>query len=368
LRILVAPDSFKGSLSAGQAAEAMRKGVLDALPDAQVECCALADGGEGTLDVVVDAAGGERRLAEVTGPLGAPVQAAWALLGDGATAVIEMAAAAGLLLVPEAERDPTRTTTYGVGELIRAALDARAVRVVVGVGGSATTDGGAGAAQALGVHFDGGFEPMQGGHLKQVRRVYVSTRDPRLDSTELLVACDVDNPLFGSEGAAVVYGPQKGASPDAIARLDLGLEHLARLAGGDPWAPGAGAAGGLAYGLATLCGARLVRGSDLVFDLMGIDERLARCDLVLTGEGRLDTQSVCGKVVGSLAGRAGHQGVPLAAIAGQLEADPSLLRAAGILHWVALVESNVTESQGMASAAEFVRRATAKLVDEIANA
>jgi len=361
LRILVAPDSFKGSLSAERAADAMRRGVLDALPSAHVECCALADGGEGTLSSVLEAAGGERRLAEVTGPLGEPVQAAWAWLHDGRTAVIEMAAAAGLMLVPEAERDPTRTTTYGVGELIRVALDTEVTRVIVGAGGSATTDGGAGAAQALGVHFDGGFEPMAGGHLKQVRRIYLSTRDPRLDSVELLVACDVDNPLFGTEGAATVFGPQKGASADAVTRLDLGLEHLARLAGGDPWAPGAGAAGGLAYGLATLCGARLVRGSDLVFDLLGIDERLARCDLVLTGEGCLDTQSVCGKVVGSLAARAARQGIPLAVIAGQVDAGPALLKAAGVQRWISLVDSDVTEADAMSRAAELIRNAAARL-------
>lgn len=315
MRVLVAPDKFKGGATARQAARALARGVRRIVPEAAIDLCPLADGGEGTAEVLAAARGGSRQVARVTGPLGEPVEAAWVRLADG-TAVLEMAAAAGLELVPPERRDPTRTTTFGVGELLARALDAP--RVVVGVGGSATVDGGAGAVQALGVALDPDRRPARGGDLSALRAVDPAGRDPRLGEVELLVACDVGNPLLGAEGAAAVYAPQKGASPAQVRSLERGLRHWAGLCGGDPEAAGAGAAGGLGYGLAACCGARLVRGIDLVLDVVGFAERLD-VDLVLTGEGRLDAQTGRGKVIAGVVAAARSAGVPVIALAGEVE-------------------------------------------------
>ncbi|MHC4860621.1 MAG: glycerate kinase family protein, partial [Planctomycetota bacterium] len=328
MRVLVAPDSFKESLDAASAARAMARGVLAAEPAAEIDECPVADGGEGTVDALVRATGGEVVRTPATGPLGTAMEAAWGLLGDGRTAVIEMAAAAGLPLVPPAERDPTRTTTFGVGELILAALDAGRSRIVVGLGGSATGDGGVGMAQALGVGFEGVPAPATGGDLPGIQDVDPTAADDRLADAELIGACDVVNPLTGPRGAARVFGPQKGATPEQVEALERGLLHLASVA---PWAnpeePGAGAAGGLGYGLRALLGARLGRGIDIVLDAVGIGARLAAADLVLTGEGRLDAQSAEGKAIEGVLRAARAAGVPVIVLAG--EVAPGAVEALG---------------------------------------
>jgi glycerate 2-kinase len=338
MKIVVAPDSFKECLPAAAVAQAIGEGLKAAWESVgpageplEVVPVPMADGGEGTVETVVAATGGHVRSLVVMGPVGDPVEATFGLLGDGATAVIEMASAAGLHLVPQEERDPTMTTTYGVGELIRAAMDARATRILIGIGGSGTTDGGAGCAQALGWRFlwrSGReiLEMMRGGLLGQVSRIDPSGRDPRLSKTDILVACDVDNPLTGAQGTAAVYGPQKGATPEQVRQLDEGLGHLARVIQRDTGTlveqmPGVGAAGGLGAGLVAFCGARLCRGVESVAETVDLAGKLQGADLVITGEGRLDSQSLRGKVVWGVASAARRLGVPTVAVAGQVSSS-----------------------------------------------
>ncbi len=359
MRILIAPDSFKESLSAVDAAAAIGRGVLAAHPDASVDLCPLADGGEGTVDALVEATGGAYRTTPVFGPLGQPVEARWGLLGDGRTAVIEMAEAAGLQLVPTDRRDPTRTTTFGVGELIRAAMDADCTDIILGIGGSATCDGGTGMAQALGVDFQaaGGLAThLSGGHLAHLTGVDTTTRDPRLAATSIRVACDVTNPLTGPDGAAHVYGPQKGATPEQIRQLDAGLAHLAALLPGTLPGAGFGAAGGLGFGLVAFCGATLERGIDLVMDAVGFDERLAQADLVITGEGRLDGQSIYGKTCIGVARRAAARGKSCIALVGSAAADADLCLAHGLTAYHAIVDDRVTVDDAMTHAAAHLER------------
>jgi len=335
MKIVVAPDSFKESLSADRVAEAIRAGLLrawEALGPADdrldVDMVPMADGGEGTVRIVLAAAGGRLCKVRVTGPLSEPVEAEFGLLSDGRTAVIEMASAAGLHLVPEDRRDPTRTTTYGVGELIRAALDAGATRIILGIGGSATTDGGVGCAQALGVRFIEASgrplsRPLAGGDLPLIARIDVTGRDERLRQVELLVACDVDNPLTGPAGAAAVYSPQKGATPDQVEMLDGALRHLAELIRRDlgvdvEHVEGAGAAGGLGAGLMAFCGAQLRSGFECIAEAVGLAERMRGSSLCITAEGRIDAQSVRGKVISGVGRLARQMGVPCIALAGQL--------------------------------------------------
>ncbi|MGE5529189.1 MAG: glycerate kinase, partial [Patescibacteria group bacterium] len=264
MHIILAPDSFKGSLSARQAAEAMAAGARRAFPDAVLTLVPMADGGEGTAEALLDATGGEKREITVCGPAGRPVRAFYGLLGDGKTAVLEMASASGLNLVPAGERNPLHTTTRGTGELILAALDAGARRVLIGIGGSATNDGGAGLAQALGYRLldgDGRDLPPGGAALARLARLEAYGADPRLGSVEFVAACDVTNPLLGPEGASAVYGPQKGATPAMVAELDHALARFAEVVRRDLGLdvadmPGAGAAGGLGAGLVAFCRAR----------------------------------------------------------------------------------------------------------------
>jgi glycerate kinase len=312
MRVLCAPDSFKGTLSAPDAAAAMAAGV--ALAGGEADVCPVADGGEGTMDVLVAARGGTIRRERVTGPLGEPVDARYALLDR--VGVVELAEAAGFVLVPPDRRDPTRTTTYGVGELVRRAIDDGATEIIVCIGGSGTCDGATGLAQALGARFFDGDDrpittPLTGGMLTGIARY-----EPPASLPPIRVACDVTNPLCGPKGSAHVYGPQKGATPDQVESLDAGLAHLAAVVGADPNVPGYGAAGGAGFGLVELLGARLERGIDLVLDAVRFDARCAEADLVLTGEGRLDEQSLHGKTTMGVARRADALGVPAIAIVG----------------------------------------------------
>ncbi|GGS21710.1 glycerate kinase [Streptomyces griseoviridis] len=327
-RVVVAPSGFKESLSARAAADAIAAGVRRVLPDAAIDRVPLVDGGEGTAVELAAATGGRLVALAATGPLGEPVGTHFALLGARDTAVVEMAAVAGLALVPRALRDPGATTTYGVGELIRAALDTGARRVLVGCGDSGTSDGGAGALQALGARLldaDGFALPPGGRELTRLARIDPSGLDPRLRDADLLVACNPFNVLCGERGVARVFGPQKGATPAQVEHLSAALENWAYVLTRDlrppvpdlRTGPGTGASGGLGAGLAAL-GARLLPRFDVLWDQVGLDARLARADLVLTAEGALDHQTPRGKIPAEVARRAKLYGRPVLALAGTL--------------------------------------------------
>ena len=334
MRIVIAPNAFKGSLSALEAATAIGEGIRNAVPDAELVLVPIADGGDGTVDALVAATQGERRTLRVRGPLGDPVDAEYGLIDGGSTAVIEMAKAAGLALVPKDKRDPRITTTYGVGELLQHAYDAGARHFVVGIGGSATNDGGAGMAQALGYHLldERGLELPPGGlALKRLARIHVGGVHATWKQAEVEVACDVTNPLTGPRGASAVYGPQKGATPEMVAELDAALHHFAEIIRRDLGVdveplPGAGAAGGLGAGLVAFLGARLGPGAEMVMEALHLDERLTGAQLVITGEGRIDSQTArFGKGPAAVAHHAKNAGIPVVAIGGSI-ADETELR------------------------------------------
>ncbi len=334
MRIVIAPNAFKGSLSALEAAEAIGEGVRVAAREAELVLVPIADGGDGTVDALVAATQGERRMLRVRGPLGDPVDAEYGLIDGGSTAVIEMAKAAGLALVPKEQRDPRITTTYGVGELLQHAYDAGAQHFVVGIGGSATNDGGAGMAQALGYHLldqDGLELPPGGLALTRLARIHVGGVHTNWKETKVDVACDVTNPLTGPRGASAVYGPQKGATPEMVAELDAALHHFAEIIRRDlgvdvEQLPGAGAAGGLGAGLVAFAGARLQPGAEMVMEVLHLDERLMGAQLVITGEGRLDSQTArFGKGPAAVARHAKNAGIPVVAIGGSV-ADETELR------------------------------------------
>ena len=324
-KILLVPDSFKGTLSSRQVCQVMAGQLRRFFPQAQVKSIPVADGGEGSVEAFLAAAGGERRTRTVTGPFGEPVEAFYGILGDGRTAVIEMAACAGLPLA-EGRLNPERATTYGVGELLLAAKEAGCTKAILGLGGSCTNDGGAGAAAALGAKFtraDGAAFVPTGGTLGEIAALDVSPVAQALQGMELTAMCDIDNPLYVEAGAAAVFAPQKGADAAMVARLDAGLRHLgqvaARCLGRDfSHLPGAGAAGGLGFGMAAFCGAQLRMGIDAVLDAVGFDSLLPGTDMVFTGEGKIDSQSARGKVVSGVAARCRKAGVPVVAVVGQI--------------------------------------------------
>ncbi|HBG95311.1 MAG TPA: glycerate kinase [Chromatiaceae bacterium] len=338
MKIILAPNALKGSCMASSAAAAMAAGVVRAVPDAELVQIPVADGGDGLADVVTHALGARPKRFRVAGPRFDPLDAELAWLPDTQTAVIEMALASGLALLAETERDPMRTTTLGTGELMRHALDLGARTLVVGIGGSATNDGGIGMAAALGYRFlDRAGEPVDpvGGHLAQIDRIDAAEVDARLADVRVEAICDVDNPLIGTQGAARVYAPQKGADAQQVALLDTGLAHLADVIARDLGIdtrdlPGAGAAGGLGAGLLAFCGAALRPGADVVLDLVGLERHLAGADLVLTAEGRIDGQTRFGKAPGAVAAHAARLGVPCIAIAGSVGDDADALHPAGM--------------------------------------
>ncbi len=326
MRILIAPQSLKGSLTAAEAGLAIAQGVQAVYPKAEIEIVPIADGGEGTVQALVDATNGKIIQQTVTGPLGKPVPAFFGLMGDGSTAAIEMASCAGLPLVPPDQRDPRITTTYGVGELILAALDYGSRHFIIGIGGSATNDGGAGMAQALGAALLSrqGTQIARGGAaLATLAHISTSTMDPRLQECTLEVACDVTNPLCGPTGASAVYGPQKGATPEMVEELDSALAHYAQIIEQDLGMsvreiPGAGAAGGLGAGLIAFLHATLRPGAQIVFEAIHLEERIRTANLVITAEGQIDAQTAYGKSVGSVAEIAKRYGLPVLALAGSL--------------------------------------------------
>jgi glycerate kinase len=370
MRVVVAPDKFKGSLSAPEVARALARGVKSAVPNAKIDEVPMADGGEGTVEALVVATGGSFRSVRVRGPLGAPVDARFGLLGTGETAVIEMAAATGLVLVPGDQRDPLKTTTRGTGELILAAIEAGARRVIVGIGGSATNDGGAGLAEALGYRLldaEGAEIGPGGGSLDRLDRIDARGRDPRLDGVEVAVACDVDNPLCGPRGASAIFGPQKGATPEMVATLDRNLAHLARIVERDLGVsirdlPGAGAAGGLGGGLVAFASGRLEPGVELVIRAVGLEERLRGADLCLTGEGAIDGSSAFGKTAVGVARLARKLGCPTIAVVGSIGPGAEAVLDQGIVAYFSLCPGPIALDQAIAEAGPLLEKAAAQVV------
>lgn len=363
IRVVVCPDSFKGSLESPEVCEAIRQGLLRASPDFTIFTKPLADGGEGTVVATVLATGGTIRELEVTGPLWERVRAKIGLLPDG-TCILELAQAAGLSLVPKRKRNPRFTTTYGVGEMLRFAIEQGYRKIVLGVGGSATCDGGMGALAALGVRFlDGAGRELQGigENLVKVARVDTSALLRPHEGTEILIASDVENPLYGPLGAAYVFGPQKGASPEDVAYLDQGLRHFAEVIGEhlgvrvDTF-PGGGAAGGIVAGLYAFLGAQVVPGIQFIAQLVGLEEAIAQADLVVSGEGRVDRQTFFGKVVAGVAELCEKHRKPLLVLAGKIlwEELPELPEAiAGIF---SIVDGPMTEREAMEKAGVLLER------------
>ncbi len=368
MRVVIAPDSFKGSLSAVEAAAAMARGVLAVWPDAEVVQVPIADGGEGTVEAMVTATGGRFEEVRAMGPLGDPVTARWGVLGDGVTAVIETAAASGLPLVPPSKRDPRFTTTRGTGEVLRAALDLGLRKVVLGLGGSATTDGGSGLLRALGVRFLDAQEndlAEGGAALAGLSRVELADLDPRLASLTLLVACDVDNPLNGPRGAAAVYGPQKGATPSMIPALDAALLRFAQVSEATTGRavshlPGAGASGGLGAGLLLFTPAKLLPGVALVLEAVGFDALLAGADLVLTGEGRTDAQTAGGKAPVGVAAAARRRGVPVICLSGGLGPGADEVLSLGIAALASTTPEPISLGEAMDRGAALVEGGAAR--------
>jgi glycerate 2-kinase len=371
-KLILAPNALKGSCTAAAAATAMARGAARALPGAELVELPVADGGDGLAAVLRDAIEGEARTVRVAGPRFQPVDATLIWSPSRRIAVVEMALGSGLALLAEQDRDATTTTTLGTGELLRAALDLGATHIIVGLGGSATNDGGIGMAEALGWRFtDAPGRPVApvGGRLADIACIDGSARDARLTQIRIEAVCDVDNPLTGPRGAATIYGPQKGASPAQVAALDAGLAHLAGLIQRDlgldiAELPGAGAAGGLGAGLIAFAGATLRPGAELVLDLLKLDQHLADADLVLTAEGRIDAQTAHGKAPAAVAARAKAHGVPCIAIAGGIGDGLDVLHALGMDAVFSLCRGPMTLAEAerdaealLAEAAEQVVRA-----------
>lgn len=370
LVVAAAPDSFKECLRASEAAAAIQRGVNSVLPGARVILVPMADGGEGTVDAIVAARQGSMRVAAVAGPLGDIVEARYGWLAQGPAAVMEMAEAAGLHLVPPDRRDPLQTTTQGLGELMRAAMEAGARQIVLGIGGSATCDGGAGMAQALGWRLldeHGHDLPPGGGALERLARIDGARIYTGLKTCAVRVACDVNNPLYGPTGAAHVYAPQKGAGPEAVEKLDAGLRRLAALIQRDVGKavgplPGAGAAGGLGAGLAAFAGGTLEPGAPLVAEACGLEAALKEACVVITGEGALDEQTIHGKTIAGVCEAAARHGLPVIALAGTLRPGYEALYERGLTAAFAISDGPMTLQTAYARAGELLSQAAANAI------
>ncbi|MGG0738246.1 glycerate kinase [Niallia taxi] len=364
MKIVLAPDSFKESLSALQVAESIERGFKQVLPNAEYVKVPMADGGEGTVQSLVDATGGRIIKKTVTGPLGEAAEAFFGILGNEKTAVIEMAAASGLHLVPATKRNPLLTTTRGTGELIAAALEYNVNHIIIGIGGSATNDGGAGMARALGARFlnsDGQEITEGGGALSDLAAIDLSSLDSRLAHVKIEVACDVDNPLIGPKGASAIFGPQKGATPEIVNQLDENLAHYAEIIEKDLGVkiadvPGAGAAGGLGGGLLAFMQAELKRGVDIVMEAAKLSDIIAGADLVITGEGKIDGQTIFGKTPIGVAKTAKKHGVPVIGIAGNIASDSDAVHEYGIDAIFSIIPGVVSLQEAFLHADEFVER------------
>lgn len=369
MKVVIAPDSFKESLSAAEVAAAIAAGLREVWPQAELVCRPMADGGEGTLTALIAATGGEYRETLVRDPLGEPVAAQWGWITGSRSAVIEMAAASGLHLVPPARRDVLRACTYGTGELIRAALDAGATRIVLGFGGSATNDGGSGMLRALGARFeDAAGQPLApgGAALAQLAHIDLSGLDPRLAQVDFEVACDVDNPLCGPRGASQVFGPQKGATPEQVRQLDAALARFAdvcaqTLGRADRDLPGSGAAGGIGFAARAFLAATFRPGVELVAEVSGLEQALIGADLVITGEGRLDLQTLHGKTPMGVASIAKRHGVPVVALAGTLGAGYQQLYGHGIDAAFSLAPGPISLAEALADAPRLLRQRAADI-------
>jgi len=365
MRVVAAPDSFKGSASATAAAAAIARGVLAAAPDASVVEVPLADGGEGTVEALVAARGGAYAEAAVADPLGRKITARYGFLSDGKTAVIEMAAASGLPLLSREERNPMVTTTFGTGQLILDAISRGASEIVIGIGGSATVDGGTGMARALGVRFlDAQGKELTGGGeiLQRIRRIDVSGRDKCVNGVRITAASDVTNALTGPEGAAAVYGPQKGATRETVAALDAGLANLAARTKADLGVdiadvPGGGAAGGLGAGLRAFLGAKIRSGIEIVLEAVDLAWKVRDADLVFTGEGRVDGQSAYGKAVSGAAQTAQKAGVPCILLAGAIGEGAGVMLERGVSAMFSIAQGPAGEGEMMAQAEALIEAA-----------
>ena len=362
MRVVIAPQGFKGALSALQVSEAIYNGIRRVFPSMVTAIVPMADGGEGTMQALVDAIGGDMIPVEVTDPMGGRVMAHWGLLSDGVTAVIEMAVASGLSLVPPAKRNPLLATTYGTGGLIYSALEKGCRKFIIGIGGSATNDGGAGMAQALGVNLldaKGASIAWGGAALAELEHVDITMIDQRLAGCDVLLACDVTNPLCGPQGASAVYGPQKGATPEMVTQLDAALAHYADVIKRDlgidiSSLPGAGAAGGLGAGLIAFLGAKVLPGVDVVIQATGLVEHLKGADLVFTGEGRIDSQTACGKTPVGVAQKAKEFGLPVIAIAGEIGDGYQAVYEQGIDAVFSIAPGPISFSQSIEMAEELI--------------
>jgi glycerate 2-kinase len=372
VKVVVAPNAFKGSLSASEAAGAIARGVREAFPEAEVVEVPVADGGEGTVEALVSAHRGTYRTAQVEGPLGDPVQATFGLIEGGRTGVVELASASGLTLIAPERRDPRMTSTYGFGQLLQAVRQAGAHQVIAGIGGSATNDGGAGMAQALGYRLldaAGDELPRGGAALARLERIDRRGLDPRWQSVKVMVAGDVTNPLTGPQGASAVYGPQKGADDVVVRELDAALARLAAVIERDLGkrvadVPGAGAAGGTGAGLMAFLDAKLVPGAPLVVEASGFDTNLPGADLVITGEGRADSQTAFGKAPGEVAKRAKAARIPVLLIAGSKGPGWEALSGLGVTLVVTLDQEGDNLQQLMQDAGEILTRTTARACQE----
>ena len=371
MKVVVAPNAFKGSLSASQAAAAIARGVRQVFPEADIVEVPVADGGDGTAEALVSAHDGTFQTVKVEGPLGDPITAAYGLIDGGRTGVVELASSSGLALISPDRRDARRASTYGFGQLLQAAHVAQVASIIAGIGGSATNDGGAGMAQALGYHLldASGRDLPRGGaalvHLERIER----PRDDWWESVAVKVACDVDNPLTGPRGASAVYGPQKGADDQAVRELDAALSRLAAVFERDLGkrvadVPGAGAAGGTGAGMIAFLDAQLVPGAPLVVEASGFDAKLRGADLVITGEGQADEQTAYGKAPGEVAKRAKKARIPVLLIAGSKGPGWEALRGLGVTAVVTLDEEGDNLQQLMRDAGQMLTRATVRACQE----
>ena len=368
MKIVIAPDSFKGSVSSAAACEAIAEGIRRVIPEAKIVSIPMADGGEGTVDALVQSTGGQFRTLEVTGPLGEPVDAAYGILGTPEskdksktmTAVIEMSAAAGLTLVPKDRRNPLRTTTHGVGQLIRDALDQGCRDFIIGIGGSGTNDGGTGMAQALGVRFldqnqSEITDPMTGARMGRVDSIDITQLDSRIAESNFVVACDVQNPLLGPTGATRTYGPQKGADTEAVEILENNMTHIITkieklVSKTIRDIPGTGAAGGIGSSLIAFTDAQLQSGIDIVLRYSRFAERAAGADLIFTGEGRIDGQTIYGKTIAGVASAAQQLTIPVIALAGAIGPDAHKVLDIGVSAYLPITSGPITLAQAILNA------------------
>lgn len=368
MKILIAPDKFKGSLSAFEVADSIEKGILKVFPEAVIEKVPMADGGEGTVESLVDATGGKIIKTNVKDPLFRDIESFYGILGDGKTAVIEMAAASGLYLLKDYERNPMITTTYGTGQLIKDALDRGCRRFIIAIGGSATNDGGAGMATVLGVKFydkDGIEIGLGGGELSKIYSIDTSNIDDRLKECEFIVACDVANPLIGENGASRVYGPQKGATKEMVEVLDKNLEHYGKLL--EKYfnkriidVPGSGAAGGLGAGLMAFLNAQLKSGIEIIIEALKLEEKIKEADIVISGEGKVDFQTAFGKTISGIAKLCKKHNKPLIVIAGTVE-DIEKLYEIGVSSVFSIMEKPMSLEDAIKNAPTLLEKSAERI-------